>query len=105
MQIGSPGWCPLRLSRLAAQLKAASFAGNTRNMTPIGNGKRPACHLSGRSAKRRAPLDDTALKARVEGVRGSAQEEAEDATPLMQQPRYAQHWCACASCSPSLETL
>ncbi|EIE27067.1 P-loop containing nucleoside triphosphate hydrolase protein [Coccomyxa subellipsoidea C-169] len=55
---------------------------NNRTMTPTGTGKRPACQLAGRTAKRRAPLDDTAQK----DNRGIAEEAAED-TPMMQHPR------------------
>lgn len=55
-------------------------------MTPTGTGKRPACQLAGRTAKRRAPLDDTAQK----DNRGIAEEAAED-TPMMQHPRCEQH--------------
>jgi len=66
----------------------SGIAGNTKPMTPTGTGKRPGCHVDGRSAKRRAPLNNTASKmAGQRRNRGQddddAEEQPEDLTPMM----------------------
>ncbi|CAL8470455.1 g9997 [Coccomyxa elongata] len=63
---------------------------NNLAMTPNGLGKRPACQIDGRTAKRRAALDDTALKSGGGqcklGV--DAGDQPEDVTPIAEETRW-----------------
>lgn len=58
-------------------------------MTPSGLGKRVACHTEDRPAKRRAPLEDTALKSGDGQSKqgGDADDQPEDVTPIAEETR------------------
>ncbi|BDA44494.1 Structural maintenance of chromosomes protein 6 [Coccomyxa sp. Obi] len=63
---------------------------NNQTMTPSGLGKRPACQIDGRTTKRRAALDDTALKSgggRCD-LEGDADAQPEDVTPIAEETRW-----------------